>query len=225
MSKQVAKSFEVKFGERVTIRASSEEWAKLEAVAKHRGQTLERLIQEAEQDRPAYILRPDWLRQVAATRSYCCKYYRDKKGTISMNTQQITLPAHAPIPAAATPHQIMSHLAENGSWHVPAVPMRELNSNEAVEFILNSKLLQATPRIDATAVKGGVYVLFNPDTKEPHLCLYNPDGKCFVFNLAKMPDSLTQLIEGLDFEFTLDSSGQVQALSKPFQSLRSQLGV
>lgn len=225
MSKQIAKSFEVKPGERMTIRATPEEWAKLQAVAKGRGQTLERLIQDVEQDRPAFILRPYWLRQVAETRGYCCKYYRDKKGTIRMNTQQITLPAHAPIPAAATPHQVMSHLVENGSWHVPPVPMRELNSNEAVEFILNSKLLQASPRLDVAGGKGGAYIVFHADTKEPHLCLYNPAGKCFVFDLAKMPDGMTQLIEGLDFEFTMDSSGQFQTKSKPFQSLRSQLDV
>lgn len=225
MSKQIAKSFEVKPGERVTIRATPEEWAKLQAVAKGRGQTLERLIHDIEPDRPPFILRPDWLRQVAETRGYCCKYYRSKKGNLNMQTPQITLPPHAPMPASVTPHKVMSHLAENGSWHVPVVPMRELNSNEAVEFILNSKLLQASPRLDVTGGNGGAYIVFHADTKEPHLCLYNPAGKCFVFDLAKMPDGLTQLIEGLDFEFTMDSSGQFQTKSKPFQSLRAQFDV
>lgn len=225
MSKQVGKSFEIKFGERVTIRASPEEWAKLEAVAKDRGQTLERLIQEAEQDRPTYILRPDWLRQVAETRGHCCKHYRDKKGTASMNTPQITLPVHAPIPAAATPHQVMGHLVESGNWHIPVVPMRELNSNEAIDFILGSKLLQASPHNDVTGGKGGVYVVFNPGTKEPHLCLYNPNSKCFVFNLAQMPDSLTPLIEGLDFEYVTTTSGFIELKDKPFMSLNKQLGL
>ena len=142
-----------------------------------------------------------------------------------MSTLQITLPAHASIPAAATPNQVMSHLAENGSWHVPAVPMRELNSNEAVEFILTSKLLQASPHNDVTGRKGGVYVVFNPDTKEPHLCLYNPNGKCFVFNLAEMPDSLTHLVEGLDFEYVTTTSGFPELKDKPFMSLNKQLGL
>lgn len=225
MSNQVAKSFEVKFGERVTVRTSPGEWAKLEAVAKSRGQTLERLIQEAEQYRPSFILRPEWLRQVTETRGYCCKYYRSKKENQNMQIRPISLPAYAPVAAGVTPHELLAHLAEHASWNVPAIPMRELNSNEAVDLILNSKVLQASPRIDVTGGKGGVYVLFSPDTKEPHLCLYSPRGKCFVFDLTKMPDSLTPLMEDMDFEYVTTPGGTVELKNKPFMSVKKQLGM
>lgn len=225
MSKQMAKSFEVRFGERVTIRTSQEIWAKLAALAKSRGQALERLIQEAEDTRPEYIQRPEWLRKVVETRGDCCKYYRHKQGVMTVGQAPISLPSHAPVPVAANPHQVMNHLVENASWHVPVVPMRELNSNEAVEFILSSKLLQASPRSDITGTKGGTYVVLHPDTREPYLCLYNPRGRSFVFELAKMPDRLAHLMEAFDSDFERVAKDTYQLMRKPFPSLRSQLGM
>lgn len=224
MSKQIAKSFEVKFGERVTIRATGEIWEKLDTLAKSRDQSLERLIQDAEKVRPFFILRPDWLNLVVVTRGGCCKYYKNENGVMSMKAK-VTIPDHMPIPASATPHEVVRHLVDNASWHVPVVPMREMNSNEVVDFILSSKLLQASPRNDVTGGVGGVYVVLSPVTNEQHLCLYSPTGKSFVFDLEKMPDRLMHLMEDLSSDYEEVASGGYVLKSKPFQSLRNQLGL
>lgn len=223
MAKQIAKSFEVRFCERVTIRATQEEWGKLEIVARHRGQTLERLIQEAESTRPEHILRPEWLRQVIKTRGQCCKYYVHKGVMIDMDAVKVRLSNKCQIPADFTPTQTMSYLVKHAIWHCPPVRMREVNSNEAIDFVLDSKLLQANPYSSINGVEGGVYVVLHPKTQEVHLCLYSKNGKCFIFDLTNIPNNIAEMMEGVGFDYGVDVSGLPVMNEKAFPSVRAQL--
>lgn len=223
MAKQIAKSFEVRFCERVTIRATEEEWNKLDIVARHHGQSLERLIQNAEKTRPEHIQRPEWLRQIIKTRGQCCKYYVHKGVDINMQAAQVSLSNKNGVPPNLTLTQTMSYLTKHAIWNSPTVPMREVNSNEAINFILDSKLLQANPHNSTNEMEGSVYVVFHPITQEVHLCLYSKTGKCFIFDLTKMPNNLTHMTEGEFFNYEVDTSGLTVMKEKPFPSIRQQL--
>lgn len=225
MSEMIAKSFEVKFCERVTIRVTKSEWKKLEAVARYRGQTLERLIQDAEHTRPDHIQRPEWLRQVIKTRGQCCKYYVYKNGKAPMSKIKISLPPHSTTPTSFTSKQVMSHLIDNATWHCEPVQMREVNSNEAAEFILDSKLIHASPHATMNGVGDGIYVVLNSKTKEVYLCLYNQSARSYIFNLTSIPNNLTEIMECEILDFEQDVYGTISMKEKPFPSVRQQLGL